>query len=73
MLHQDGFDLWADGYDKSVAFDTIAEMEQCRLHSQDDWDSDEIYPIAEILEPELPNFHFDKITFCSGVFSFTRN
>ena len=55
-----------------VAFATVDEMEQCKARSGSDWDHDEIYPVAEVLESAFPSMQFEKISFCAGVFSFVR-
>ncbi len=66
-LSEDGQILIGD-----VAFETIADLERCRLESKDAWDEDEIYMVAEELKPEIPNLEFEQITFCSGVLSIRR-
>ncbi|MGX8796969.1 class I SAM-dependent methyltransferase [Fusibacter sp. JL298sf-3] len=55
-----------------VAFSTNVEMEACKVKSGDAWDSDEVYPVAEMLYSEFPNMVFEKIGFCSGIFTFTK-
>jgi putative AdoMet-dependent methyltransferase len=55
-----------------VAFETIREMEQCKAQCGSDWDNDEIYPVADVLKPIFPFMQFNKISFCSGVFSFEK-
>lgn len=50
-----------------VAFETIEEMEQCKMQSGNRWDADEFYPIVEVLQPVFPLMRFEKISFCAGV------
>ena len=50
-----------------VAFETRNEWAKCKEESGDEWDSNEIYCIAEELKLEFPNLHFKRITFCSGI------
>lgn len=65
-LHENGKLLIGD-----VAFETLQEMKACEIQSGNEWDSDEIYPVADILKPAFPNMQFKKISFCSGVFCFS--
>lgn len=55
-----------------VAFETIKEMEQCKVQCGSDWDNDEIYPVADVLKSIFPFMQFNKISFCSGVLSFEK-
>ena len=52
-----------------VAFETRAELEQCRKDSGDAWDDDEIYFVVEELKGEFPELGFKRISHCSGVMS----
>ena len=54
-----------------VAFETLDEMECCKVRSGEEWDEDESYPVAEVLKQEFPSLQFQKMSFCSGVFSFS--
>ena len=55
-----------------VAFETINDMEKCKAQCGSNWDSDEIYPVLEVLKSAFPFVQFKEISFCSGVFSFTK-
>ena len=50
-----------------VAFETRSEWSKCREDSGDEWDSGEIYCIAEELRSKFPDLYFEKVSFCSGV------
>lgn len=50
-----------------VAFETIEELNHCREESGDDWDDEEIYPVAEVLRADFPKMQFKKVSFCAGV------
>lgn len=55
-----------------VAFETIKEMEQCKVQCGSDWDNDEIYPVGDVLKSIFPFMQFNKISFCSGMLSFEK-
>lgn len=50
-----------------MAFQTRAELEQCRSNAGEEWDEDEIYFVFEELEQELPGLKFERISDCAGV------
>ena len=52
-----------------VAFETRAELEQCRKAAGDKWDDDEIYFVVDELKGEFPELGFKRISHCSGVLS----
>ena len=54
-------------YIGDVAFQTRAELEQCRSNAGEEWDEDEIYFVFEELEQELPGLKFERISDCAGV------
>lgn len=54
-------------YIGDVAFQTRAELEQCRSNAGEEWDEDEIYFVFEELEQELPGLRFERISDCAGV------
>lgn len=54
-------------YIGDVAFQTRAELEQCRSNVGEEWDEDEIYFVFEELEQELPGLRFERISDCAGV------
>ena len=52
-----------------VAFETRAELEQCRKAAGDTWDDEEIYFVADELKQEFPTLAFTKISYCAGILS----
>lgn len=56
-----------------VAFATLEEMKICADKSRDEWDDEEIYPVEEVLKPTFFNMKFEKISFCSGIFTFQKH
>jgi putative AdoMet-dependent methyltransferase len=50
-----------------VAFETRAELEQCRKAAGDAWDDEEIYFVADELKKDLPQITFSKISYCAGI------
>ena len=56
-----------------VAFETKEELFACRDLCGEEWDEDEFYPVAEILQKEFPALVFEKISFCAGVLTFRND
>ena len=54
-----------------VAFETRAELEQCRKDSGDAWDDDEIYFVVDELRNAFPTLAFASKSYCAGVLSMT--
>ena len=52
-----------------VAFETRAELEQCRKAAGDTWDDEEIYFVADELKQAFPTLAFTKISYCAGILS----
>ena len=52
-----------------VAFETRAELEQCRKDAGDEWDDDEIYFVVDELTREFPELGFKQLSHCAGVLS----
>ena len=50
-----------------VAFETRRELELCRAHAAEEWDSEENYPVAEELRRFFPALEFERISFCAGI------
>lgn len=50
-----------------VAFRNRQELELCRLQMGDEWDSDEIYFVANELKEIYPKLIFNPKSYCSGV------
>ena len=55
-----------------VAFETRAELNQCRQSAGNEWDGEEIYFVADELRSEFPNLSFVQLSYCAGVFSLPR-
>lgn len=55
-----------------VAFETRAELEACRAQCGEEWDEDEIYPVAQTLREAFPSMQFQKISMCAGILTFKR-
>ncbi len=66
-LNPDGLILIGD-----VAFEKVEDLERCRRESGDLWDDDEIYMVEETIKTLVQIASFEKITFCSGVFTITK-
>ena len=52
-----------------VAFETRAELEQCRKDVGDEWDDDEIYFVADELRKDFSTLTFTQISYCAGILS----
>ena len=50
-----------------VAFETRAELDQCRQKAGSEWDEEEIYFVADELRAFFPNLSFTQISYCSHV------
>lgn len=55
-----------------VAFSTVKDLERCRASNREGWDEEEFYPVLERLRPYFSAIEFEKISFCSGVFLFSK-
>ena len=55
-----------------VAFQTAEELAECRRASGGLWDEEELYMVEETMSRKIPNLHFEKLSFCSGVFTITK-
>ena len=67
LLNENGKILIGD-----VAFETRAELTQCRQAAGDEWDDEEVYFVADELRRAFPNLHFEKVSFCSGILTLCR-
>ena len=54
-----------------VAFETRAELEQCRKDAGDAWDDDEIYFVLDELRKTFPKLAFARNSYCAGVLPLT--
>ncbi len=59
-------------YIGDVAFETRAQHDSCRVLAGDEWDDEEIYPVAEEWKSLFPRIEFERFSFCSGLFSLKR-
>ena len=55
-----------------VAFETRAELDQCRQKAGSEWDEEEIYFVADELRAFFPNLSFTQISYCAGVLVLAR-
>lgn len=60
-------------YIGDVAFETRAELEQCRTLAGEEWDDDEIYFAADEWMKAFPQIKFEKFSFCAGLLSFVKD
>ena len=67
FLTKDGQILIGD-----VAFETRAQLEQCRHEAGDEWDNDEIYFVAEEFRSVFPDAVFTQISFCAGILTLSK-
>lgn len=54
-----------------VAFETRAQLEECRAEAGSEWDEDEFYFIAEEMRRVFPALSFTPLSRCAGVLAFT--
>lgn len=59
-------------YIGDVAFETRAQLRQCKQAAGEGWDEDEIYFVYDELKEKLPNLEFKKMSHCAGVFTLRR-
>lgn len=50
-----------------VAFETRADLEQCRKIAGDEWDDEEFYFVVDELKKDFPTLTFARVSFCAGV------
>ena len=55
-----------------VAFETRAELDQCRQKAGSEWDEEEIYFVADELREFFPNLSFTQVSYCAGVLVLAR-
>lgn len=55
-----------------VAFRTEEDLRQCQVQSKEQWDEEECYPAANILEQSFPDLEFEQISFCAGILTFQK-
>ena len=56
-----------------VAFETRAELNQCRQKAGSDWDEEEIYFVADELRGFFPGLVFIRVSHCAGVLVLARS
>lgn len=49
-----------------IAFNSIDELNKCKLENIDDWDSSEYYIVWNNIKESLPNFKYNQFSSCSG-------
>ncbi len=55
-----------------VAFETRAQLEQCKAQAGNAWDADELYFVAEELRKDFPTLQFEPVSFCAGILSLEK-
>ena len=55
-----------------VAFETRAQLEQCKAQAGNAWDADELYFVAEELRKDFPVLQFEPVSFCAGILSLEK-
>lgn len=50
-----------------VAFQTRAELEQCKAQVGSGWDDDEIYFVFDEISPFFPQMKFQQVSHCAGL------
>ena len=55
-----------------VAFETRAQLEQCKAQAGNAWDADELYFVAEELRKDFPMLQFEPVSFCAGILSLEK-
>ena len=54
-----------------VAFATREELNRCRLATEDEWDDEEIYFVADEWKNEFPALQFEPVSYCAGILTLT--
>ena len=55
-----------------VAFETRAQLEECKSSAGDEWDDEEFYFVADELKSAFPQLSFAKLSYCAGVITICR-
>lgn len=55
-----------------IAFETRAQMDQCRRNAGEDWDEAESYFVAGELRRAFPGLAFRPVSYCAGILTLTR-
>lgn len=66
--------LTEDGciYIGDVAFETREALNACRELAGEEWDDEEIYPVAAEMRIAFPGLHYEQISSCAGLFIIGR-
>jgi len=56
-----------------IAFETAAAQDKCRASVGDEWDDEEHYINHDELLRFFPEMTFEKISFCAGILTLTKN
>ncbi len=67
LLKEDGAIYIGD-----VAFQTRAQLEECKAQAGDAWDDDEIYFVYDELKAHFPHMKFEQVSDCAGILSLAR-
>lgn len=60
-------------YIGDVAFQTRAELEQCKTQVGNGWDSDEIYFVFDEMKQAFPEMKFRQISHCAGLLTLEKS
>ena len=66
-LNEDGKIIVGD-----IVFETREEMNACMEQAGDEWDDEEIYFVTDDFRKAFPELHYEKISFCAGVITFSK-
>ena len=59
-------------YIGDIAFNTRAELEECKKLAGEEWDDEEIYFVFDEMKKVFPKMEFERISFCSGLLSLKK-
>jgi len=59
-------------YIGDIAFNTRAELEECKKLAGEEWDDEEIYFVFDEMKKVFPEMEFERISFCSGLLSLKK-
>ena len=59
-------------YIGDIAFNTRAELEECKKLAGEEWDDEEIYFVFDEMKKVFPKMEFECISFCSGLLSLKK-
>ncbi len=59
-------------YIGDIAFNTRAELEECKKLAGEEWDDEEIYFVFDEMKKVFSKMEFERISFCSGLLSLKK-